>query len=483
MVSNYVVGSKKSFSGIIDYYERYEKKKGNNVINFDDIERMNSSFYDDDVLLSRSEKKLLKEYNQYKNEGGNNNLLEYIKETNSEKEINYGNYINYMNKNVKASGLFGDTSNHFSYEEKINMKDLFNKGQENGSVLWGNVYSFDNEFLEKHNLLDKETGYLNEIRIKQAVRESVRVMLKEENLDASAVWCGEIHYDTDNIHVHTSIVEMKNTRPMVEIEKKKRIDSKTYEKTGEFELQPKAKLKQKTLDKMKSTFANKLIDRSKDLEQISDLRFELHHSIKIDEQSLEQKKLLKNIRDSLPQNKKDWQYNNKKLDNHRHLIDRYNENYINKYHKDSYNEFIELLDKEEEFYKEIYGEGKENRYKNYKENKISELKSKMGNELLKEMKKETQSIEYKKGNKPQQSLNNNKFKMISRENYNNNYNNSSGNNKLNFTSPKVNLFKMNNAIKKTFRSEKHNRELEYQHNQLQQNIERDLQRQAYEQER
>ncbi|WP_254557050.1 relaxase MobL, partial [Salmonella enterica] len=89
-------------------------------------------------------------------------------------------------------------------------------------------------------------------KIKEAVRSSIRTMLKEEKIDSSAVWCGEIHYDTDNIHVHTSIVEMKNTRPIVMVEKMKKLGSKHYEPTGEFELQPKAKLKKKTLDNMKS---------------------------------------------------------------------------------------------------------------------------------------------------------------------------------------------------------------------------------------
>lgn len=479
MVSNYVVGSKKNYSGIIDQYERYEKKNGNKLIYADDIYRMESAIEDENILLSKNEKKMLKDYGDYLKEGGKESLINFIKENEREGEVVYGNYINYMNKNIKASGLFGDNSDHFSFEEKIAMKEAFNKGQDNGSVLWGNVYSFDNDFLEKYNLMDSKTGYLNEIKIKEAVRESVRVMMREEKIDMSAVWCGEIHYDTDNIHVHTSIVEMKNTRPMIEVEKKKRIDSKTYEGTGEFELQPKAKIKKKTIYKMKSTFAHKLIDRTQELELISDLRFKLHHSIDIDERDIKQKMLLKKVVEHLPEDKNKWQYNNKAMENLRPMIDLYNENYLNKYHKEEYDEYKSLLNKQEEYFKEIYGEGQTDRYKDYSKNKISELKSKMGNELLREIKTDDKKIVYQKKHEATDKKTENKnIRMISREDYRKNFNQPGTHSKIQFKQS-INIHKVNKAIKTTFRSERRNHELEYQNSQLNRNIERDLQRQQY----
>lgn len=483
MISNYVVGSKKSFSGIIDYYERYENKKGNNLIDISEIERIEQAIDDDEILLSKKEKALLKDYEEYKHQGGNDDVIVYINKNQKSKEISYGNYINYMNKDIKSSGLFGEHSNHFSFEEKINMKDMFNKGQQNGSVLWGNVYSFDNEFLKKHNLYDPKTGYLNEIRIKEAVRESIRVMMKEENLDSNAVWCGEIHYDTDNIHVHTSIVEMENSRPMVSIEKMRKIDSKTYEPTGEFEIQPKAKIKQKTIDKMKSTFANRLVDRTKDLSLISDLRKDLHHSIDISKENKKQKIILDEIKKELPINKKDWNYNSDAMKKVKGKIDEYTINHLNLYHKEEFDEFKNLLNKEEEWYKELYGEGKEDRYKDYSKNKLDELKSKMGNELLREIKKEEKSATYEKyDNKDFKKYIDQKksFKMISKDDYAKKYQKNNENDKQLFREAKTNLFKLNNAVKKTFRTEKKNHELQRDYEQMQQNIERDLQRQNYE---
>lgn len=454
IVSNFVPGAKKSYSGIIDYYERYEQKNENEFID---------------------------NYNDYLKEGGEESLLTYI--DNEKKKMPYGNYINYMNKSKKSSGLFGDQSNHFSYAEKMSMKEMFNKGQENGSVLWGNVFSFDHEFLIKHELLNEKTGALNEIRIKEAVRDSIRVMMKEEEIDKSAVWCGEIHYDTDNIHVHTSIVEMKNTRPMVSIEKKRRIDSKTYEGTEEFELQPKAKIKKKTIDKMKSTFANKLIDRTKDLQAVSELRMKLHHSITIDNEDIKQRKLLDKIKEVLPEDKSKWQYNNKQIKNFQPLIDQYTENHLNKYHKHEYEEFKSLLNKEEEFYKETYGEGSDDRYKDYSKNKIKEIKSKMGNELLRELKKEDRGIPYQNQEGKKQVIRDSdkKFKMISREDYQKNYSDKNGKSKLKYNPP-VNLYKVNKAIKSTFRNEKRNRELDFEYQQLQNKVNQDMNRQSYESE-
>lgn len=232
---------------------------------------------------------------------------------------------------------------------------------------------------------------------------------------------------------------------------------------------------------MKSTLANNLIDRTQDLQLISDRRFKLHHSITIDKDDTKQKRLLESIRESLPENKKDWQYNNRKLDNVRPFIDEYTVYHLNKFHYEDYNEYKELLNKEEEYYKEVYGEGKDDRYKDYAENKMNELKSKTGNELLKEMKQSEKSISYKKDKSTDTHIDDKYFrrtKLISRESYKQKYNHPKSESRIKFQKP-IHLHKINHAVKTTLRSEKRDRELEYQHHQLQQNIERERGRQEY----
>ena len=69
-------------------------------------------------------------------------------------------------------------------------------------------------------------GLLDEKSIKDATRQSMSECFKRENLKDTGYWVGEIHYNTDNIHVHVASTETKNTRPMMEhtIRKKKAED-------------------------------------------------------------------------------------------------------------------------------------------------------------------------------------------------------------------------------------------------------------------
>jgi hypothetical protein len=71
------------------------------------------------------------------------------------------------------------------------------------------------------------------------------------------------------------------------------------------------------------------------------------------------------------------------------------------------------------------------------------------------------------------------MKLIDRDSYHKNYNHSKGEGRIKFHKP-IHIHKINYAVKTTLRSEKRNRELEHEHNQLQQNIERDRIRQEYE---
>ena len=70
------------------------------------------------------------------------------------------------------------------------------------------------------------------------------------------------------------------------------------------------------------------------------------------------------------------------------LFMKLNRYYIKNYKKDDFEELIKSLDDEEEYLKEVYGEGEKYFYKNYKKNKIDELYYRMGNALLREIKTE-----------------------------------------------------------------------------------------------
>lgn len=378
---------------------------------------------------------------------------------NSEKE--FEGYLEYLNRskakqesNKSDLGLFTDNSNGLSAEQRNEMTKKFQTAQENGSVLWRDVFSFDNNWLKENGFLND--NQLNEKAVKDATREAMKKCFEKEGIKDNGFWVGEIHYNTDNIHVHVASTELENTRDIISYQRYRKDGSKyTVE-------EPKGKRKKTTEDQMKSTFINSLVDRDQQLEKISNLRYSLHHSIKINPESIKQNEMLKNIRANLPEDISKWQYNNKEMKKLQPMIDQYTNNYMNQYHKEEFDEYKKLIKEDAEFNKSLYGEGdkEKGKYKNSEEFKMKDLNAKMGNALLKQLKeKELHQREIDK-----------KLvdgKKSSRESYKDN---------KNFTAKdyakripgmtKYDLYKMKNA----FNNHKRQRELDIEHQKLEEKI-------------
>ena len=156
----------------------------------------------------------------------------------------YSIYEDYMGNPEKTTGLFDSNSNCMSKEEKEYAQKLFEQAQQNGSVMWQDVFSFDNKWLEEQGLYDPLTGSLDENKIKNAVRKAIDYSLEKKDMKDTAIWNGAIHYNTDNIHIHVAICEPnpKTTR---------------------------GKRTQKTLDKMKSVFVNELLNSKQNYKDIN----------------------------------------------------------------------------------------------------------------------------------------------------------------------------------------------------------------------
>lgn len=101
---------------------------------------------------------------------------------------------------------------------------------------------------------------------------------------------------------------------------------------------------------------------------------------------MEMKRMVLEIINKLPSDKRQWHYNYNSLSEVRPLLDELTKYYIDNYKKEELSKLENLLDKETEYLKELYGEGETFRYKDYKKNKIDELYTRMGNTLLKEIK-------------------------------------------------------------------------------------------------
>src|SRR5699024_4024373 len=117
-------------------------------------------------------------------------------------------FMDYMGDEEKDGELFTNTKDTLDEREEKHVKEMFELAQKNGSPMWQDVISFDNDWLEEQGLYDLETHTLNEEKIRQATRSAVKEMLRNENMDEETViWSGAIHYNTDNIHVHIATVE------------------------------------------------------------------------------------------------------------------------------------------------------------------------------------------------------------------------------------------------------------------------------------
>lgn len=280
----------------------------------------------------------------------------------------YSLYNDYMGNPQKTTGIFTSSSSLLSKKEKDALKDKFLQAQNNGSILWQEVYSFDNDWLINQGLYDPLTKDLDEEKIKEAIRKSIDYSLEKTNIKDSSIWSGAIHFNTDNIHIHVAICEPNPTSQ-------------------------RGKRTQKTLDNMKSKFINHLLDFDNEYKEINTLlRDNLAYSDKksILMKDIEMKKILNDVIKNLPSDKRHWHYNYNTMSDARVHLDKLTDYYIKNYKSKEYKELIDKLNKHEKELERIYGKGQEgkhlNKFKEYKDNKIKELYTRMGNATLKEIK-------------------------------------------------------------------------------------------------
>ncbi|MEH6944787.1 MobP2 family relaxase [Bacillus sp. JJ722] len=300
------------------------------------------------------------------------NYIEYIdrEEAKQKGELHsemYALYQDYMGNPDKTSSLFTENQDRLQEEDKKKLKGIFKEAQQNKSIMWQDVISFNNAWLEEHGLYDSKTHSVDERKLMDATRLAMKEMTKKEGLEKTAIWSAAIHYNTDNIHIHVATVEKTPTRE-------------------------RGKRKPRTLDAMKSKAVNHLMDRSELQKQINDLiRKNMVDEKKKDStfkwRNREFKPLFLSIYNRLPEDRRQWKYSYNTLQPVRADIDQLTKRYIEKYHKDDYEKFLSHLDKEVQSLKKAYGEGdkEKGRYEDYKKNKIEDLYKRMGNAFLKEM--------------------------------------------------------------------------------------------------
>ncbi len=270
---------------------------------------------------------------------------------------------------LMSTGLFSDTVDNLSLEEKKNMQHFFKQAEQNGAVLFQDVVSFDTSFLIQEGLYNPMTKVLDEKKLRQAGRSMMKKYFALENLDATGQWLGQIHYNTNHFHIHFATTESVNTRRM-----------KTIDYKGGKRRVPHATKKLSTIKAMKSTFTNSLIDRQAQLEHISDLRNSLVKGLREGSLSGDVTHLLNDLRAHLPVKKSKWAHASLSPLAKEKLTQA-----VTSCLKDypAFQEFKQAIKEESQFRQSLYTKADK---QPYYENKLADMEKRLGNALLKRMK-------------------------------------------------------------------------------------------------
>lgn len=332
-----------------------------------------------------------------------------ITEFETPESASYSGYIDYMNKEqgkqeqykeyndylAKTESLFTMEKDNLSENEIKELKSLFEKAQENGSVLWKTVISFDNRWLEQNGIYDMKSDILNETKMREAIRKGIDAMLNNEGLQ-HAFWSAGIHYDTDNIHVHVATVEpipmrQKKTYKQYEVsrnEKNKLVHKKPV-LNGKGEQVVKEEyvgvFKASSIKLCKSAIANEIMQqRDVTLEINSIIRDQIlknkaNISFRMDPKLQEQFFKVYEMLPDCPKNM--WKYGQNIMKPIRSEIDELSDLYLSVYHGEEMKRIKELLKIQAARYMAAYGDTG----KDYGIGKMEDLHKRLGNIILAEM--------------------------------------------------------------------------------------------------
>ncbi|MFC0616231.1 MobP2 family relaxase [Enterococcus faecalis] len=292
-------------------------------------------------------------------------------------------------EDTPLSGVFTDKQNHIFDDDLKEISKEFSNGQKRGSIIFQDVISHDNAFLEELGLYDSKTDTLDERGLIQASRAMMKELMEKENLSDSAQWMASIHRNTKHIHIHFALVENRNTR-----------DEKVVKINGEEFVQPKGIRKQSTLDAMKQAYGRELRDyalgneRVKKLERKSELRNEIVQEVKLETNySKKELRLLNEIYQELPEEKKHWVYGDKektKLSPElREKIDTLTESLMSD--SKAYKEYLALIKEEQRMKTRMFGQTTRED-KDQLTNELFTIKKRLGNSLLTELRSQDSEL-------------------------------------------------------------------------------------------
>lgn len=329
----------------------------------------------------------------------------------TENSSKYNLYQDYMGNPEKTTGIFTQSNDELTMEQKQQLKAVFEIAQDNGSLMWQTVISFDNRWLAENGLYRKEDNILDEKALKDVARNAIGKMLKAEKLE-NAVWSAAIHFNTDNIHIHVATVEpepMREKKTYIQYEKgvtndtRKKVPMRDEAGNVITREEYKGTFKPKSIEICKSTVVNQIIreqDNNLKINRIirdSIVKQKKSHPLTQDKDMVQSFLALYNKMPDCPKNM--WNYNNPVMATVRDDIDNIITNYLEKYHENEYQELKNMLAQQDTKYQKAYG-GEQVKYS---EGKLKDLYSRMGNAVLKEIREFDKEV--KKGKSLEQIIN------------------------------------------------------------------------------
>ena len=297
---------------------------------------------------------------------------------------------NYMGNPEKTTGLFSMDYDRLSEDTAQIYKQQFRQAQENGSLLWQTVLSFDNQWLEELGIYDPTSQTLDESRVRGMTRVFMKTLLDKEQLTLAS-WTAAVHYNTDNIHVHVAIVDPVGQRERVP--------------DGKYAGEPKGTWGIRSLRAAKSAAVNELLDLDQVMKQLNEL---IRQSIvkPLREQGGEEmvlqddlEKLFAKLEPEVPDFQK-WKYGLSDMAPYRKDIDAITDRWLQQVHPEDWSAIQETWDTLEKQQERAYG--KNARRQTYRMNQEKDLYKRCGNAVLQTLRSAEQ--EKRKANRTEQSL-------------------------------------------------------------------------------
>lgn len=267
-----------------------------------------------------------------------------IQEAVPETQLNFREYIDYMNRSYateeqseELTAVFTQEADYLQKQRLTELKKQLETAYQNGSLLWQGVISFDNVFLAEQGLYDVVTGQVDQKAIKSVMRDMMPTLIQKEGLSDSAFWWGNIHLNTDNVHIHFGLSEVESNREKIFYQPRGRMEHK-----GNFS--------QKTLNRFKSGVYHGLLKEEtrsnliRKEQVLANLKANLissgYQENKIT--SSAEKNFLEQAYNHLPLNKK-WRYGSNARDFavSKFFLDRYLDSYLQHEGSAVYQEFLQ----------------------------------------------------------------------------------------------------------------------------------------------